>query len=72
MNYTEMYNKVYAELQSQHFYIAPIPHEAVHRSSIAICEAIANLWSLTEEHNPNVLNVITEIIEDLHKKDLNI
>ena len=67
MNYTEIYNKVYAELQAEH-----LPHEAVHKSSIAICEAIANLWSLTNEHYPSVLNAITEIMEDLYKKDLNI
>lgn len=67
MNYTEVYNKVYAELKADH-----LPHEAVHKSSIAICEAIADLWSLTNEHYPSVLNTITEIMEDLYKKDLNI
>lgn len=69
MNYTQMYNKVYAELKNDE-----LSHEAVHKSAIAICEAISNLYLLTNEQYPSVFSAVTEIIEDLYQKklDLNI
>jgi hypothetical protein len=67
MNYTEIYNKVYAELKNDQ-----LSHEEVHKSAISICEAISNLYTLSTVYVPSVLSTITEIIEDLNQSNLDI
>jgi cysteinyl-tRNA synthetase len=67
MNYTDMYRKVYAELKNNE-----LSHEEVHKSAISICEAITNLYVLSNTYVPSVLSIITEIIEDLNQSNLDI
>jgi hypothetical protein len=67
MNYTEIYNKVYIELKTD-----DLSHKDVHKSTIAICEAISDLWIISQKQNPSILNVITDIVNDLYLGDLEI
>ena len=67
MNYTEIYNRVYTELKTDE-----LSHKDVHKSTISICEAISDLWIISQKQNPSILNVITDIVNDLYLGDLEI
>jgi hypothetical protein len=63
MNYTEMYRKIYEELKTEE-----LSHDHVHKSTLSICEAISNLYLLTNEEFPSIIPTVSEIMNSLYER----
>ena len=60
MNYTETYRKIYSSIKND-----CLSHEEIHRFTTIITEAMAHLYTVTNNHDQKVLDTVSDIAAKL-------